>query len=169
MTDETEGINVIKAESHSDYRGRLVEILHASDSSVRFVQANHSHSVRHVLRGLHYHRRQTDWWYLVSGSARVALVDVRRKVERPHVQMLELRSDEPTVLEIPAGVAHGYLALSDIDLIYLVSQEYDGTDEFGIAWNDPRLAIPWGIDRPILSARDRDNPELQWERIPQFS
>jgi dTDP-4-dehydrorhamnose 3,5-epimerase len=96
-------------------------------------------------------------------------VDVRRKVERPPVQMIELRSDEPTVLQIPAGVAHGFLALSDIDLIYLVSEEYDGTDEFGIAWNDPSLAIPWGTDRPILSARDRDNPELQWERIPQFS
>jgi dTDP-4-dehydrorhamnose 3,5-epimerase len=169
VTDEIDDVNVINAESHGDHRGRLVEVLHASDSSVRFVQANHSHSVRHVLRGLHYHRRQTDWWYLVSGSARVALADLRRKVERPPVQMIELRSDEPTVLQIPAGVAHGFLALSDIDLIYLVSEEYDGTDEFGIAWNDPSLAIPWGIDRPILSARDRDNPELQWERIPQFS
>jgi dTDP-4-dehydrorhamnose 3,5-epimerase len=168
VTEETDGVNVINAESHSDHRGKLVEILHASDSSVPFVQANHSHSVRHVLRGLHYHRRQTDWWYLASGSARVALVDLRMKVERPPVQMIELRSDEPTVLQIPAGVAHGSLALSDIDLIYLVSEEYDGTDEFGIAWNDPSLAIPWGIDRPILSARDRDNPELQWERIPQF-
>lgn len=169
MTDEIDGVNVIKAESHSDHRGMLVEILHASGSAGRFVQANHSHSARHVLRGLHYHRRQIDWWYLASGSARVALVDVRRKVERPSVQMIELRSGEPTVLEIPVGVAHGFLALSDIDLIYLVSEEYDGTDEFGIAWNDPSLAIPWGIDRPILSARDRDNPELRWERIPQFS
>src|SRR4029450_6494644 len=169
MTDETDGVNVINAESHSDHRGKLVEILHASDSSVRFVQANHSHSVRHVLRGLHYHRRQIDWWYLASGSARVALVGVRRKVGRPPAQRMESRSDEQTVLEIPTGVAHGFLALSDIDLIYLVSEEYDGTDEFGIAWNDPSLAIQWGIDRPILSARDRDNPELQWERIPQFS
>ena len=46
-----------------------------------------------------------------------------------------------TVLEIPIGVAHGFLALSDIDLIYLVSEEYAGTDEFGIAWNDPSLAM----------------------------
>ncbi|HKN45983.1 MAG TPA: dTDP-4-dehydrorhamnose 3,5-epimerase family protein, partial [Propionibacteriaceae bacterium] len=83
MTDEIEGVNVINAESHGDHRGRLVQVFHASDSSVRFVQANHSHSVRHVLRGLHYHRRQTDWWYLASGWARVALVDLRRKVASP--------------------------------------------------------------------------------------
>ena len=91
MTDEIDGVNVINAESHADHRGRLVQVLQASDSSIRFVQANHSHSVRHVLRGLHYHRRQIDWWYLASGSARVALVDVRRKVERPPVQIIELR------------------------------------------------------------------------------
>ena len=169
MTDEIDGVTLISAESHADQRGRLVQVFQASESSVRFVQANHSHSVRHVLRGLHYHQRQIDRWYLASGSARVALVDLRRKVERPPVQMIELRSDEPMGLQIPAGVAHGFLALSDTDLIYLVSEEYDGTDEFGIAWNDPSLAIPWEIDRPILSARDRDNPELQWERIPQFS
>ena len=169
MIDEIDGVDIIKAESHADQRGRLVQVFQASDSPVRFVQANHSHSVRHVLRGLHYHRRQVDRWYLASGLARVALVDLRRKVERSPVQMVELRSDEPTVLQIPVGVAHGFLALSDIDLIYLVSEEYDGTDEFGIAWNDPSLAIPWGIDQPILSTRDRDNPELRWERIPQFS
>jgi dTDP-4-dehydrorhamnose 3,5-epimerase len=169
MTDDIDGVSIIQVDRHADDRGWLVQILQASGSSAPFVQANHSHSVRRVLRGLHYHRRQVDWWYLVSGSARVALVDVRRKVERPPVQVIELSSREPTVLEIPTGVAHGFLALSDIDLIYLVSEEYDGTDEFGIAWNDPSLAIPWGIDRPILSARDRENPELRWERIPQFS
>jgi dTDP-4-dehydrorhamnose 3,5-epimerase len=168
VTHEIDDVKIINAESHADHRGRLVQVLHASDSSVRFVQANHSHSVRHVLRGLHYHRRQTDWWYLASGLARVALVDLRSRVKRPPVQMIELRSDEPMVLQIPVGVAHGFLALSDIDLIYLVSEEYDGSDEFGIAWNDPSLAIPWRIDEPVLSARDRDNPELQWERIPQF-
>jgi dTDP-4-dehydrorhamnose 3,5-epimerase len=169
VTDAIDGVNIINAESHSDHRGRLVQILQASDPSVRFVQANHSHAVRHVLRGLHYHRRQIDSWYVASGSALIALVDVREKVERPPVQMIELRSDDSTLLQIPAGVAHGFLALSDIDLIYLVSEKYDGTDEFGIAWNDPSLAIRWGIDRPILSARDPDNPELQWDRIPQFS
>jgi dTDP-4-dehydrorhamnose 3,5-epimerase len=169
MTDQIYGVNLINAKSYADHRGRLVQVLQASGLSARFLQANHSHSVRHVLRGLHYHRRQIDWWYVACGSARVALVDVRRRVERPPVRVIELRSDDPTVLQIPAGVAHGFLALSDIDLIYLVSEEYDGTDEFGIAWNDPSLAIPWGIDRPILSARDRDNPELKWAQIPQFS
>lgn len=160
---------VFHAEPHRDRRGAFVQVLLASGTAIPFVQVNHSRSVRGVLRGLHYHRRQTDWWYLVSGAARVALVDLRRRIEHPTVQMIELSSDEPRVLQIPSGVAHGYLALSDVDLIYLVSEEYDGSDEYGVAWNDPSLAIPWGIDQPILSERDRENPRLRWERIPSFS
>jgi dTDP-4-dehydrorhamnose 3,5-epimerase len=89
--------------------------------------------------------------------------------ERSPVQTLVLDGEEPAVLYIPPGVAHGFLALTDVDLIYWVSEEYDGTDEFGVAWNDPTLAVPWGIDQPILSRRDRENPELRWDAIPSFS
>jgi dTDP-4-dehydrorhamnose 3,5-epimerase len=164
-----EGVTVQRAETHGDERGRLVEILRASAAPSAFVQVNHSRSRRNVLRGLHYHRRQVDRWYVASGSALVALADLRTRVERPQVQTLELTSDDPSVLHIPAGVAHGFLALSELDLIYFVTQEYDGTDEFGIAWDDPALSIPWGVERPILSDRDRSNPELEWARIPSFS
>jgi len=43
-------------------------------------------------------------------------------------------------------------------------------DEHGVAWNDPTLAIPWRIDaEPVLSERDANNPNLDWELIPEFS
>ena len=63
-------------------------------------------------------------------------------------------------------MAHGFLALEPLELIYLVTNEYDGSDELGFAWDDPRAAVPWpavpGVPdgRPILSERDRTNPTL---------
>ena len=65
---------------------------------------------------------------------------------------------DPSILLVPPGVAHGFLALEDLDLIYLVDREYDGSDEFGIAWDDVTLAIPWATGTPELSDRDRANP-----------
>jgi len=67
-------------------------------------------------------------------------------------------------------VAHGYLALTEIDLIYWVTSEYDPSDENGVAWDDPTLAVPWQLERPpVLSDRDAVNPTFQWELIPSFS
>jgi dTDP-4-dehydrorhamnose 3,5-epimerase len=57
-------------------------------------------------------------------------------------------------------VAHGFYAVTDVTLTYLVDNYYDGADEFGVAWDDPTLAVPWGTVDPILSGRDRNNPRL---------
>jgi dTDP-4-dehydrorhamnose 3,5-epimerase len=166
---EITGVLLSPGMVHADDRGRLVEVFRATSYPERFVQANHSHSRPNVLRGLHYHRRQADLWYVVAGRARVGLADLRNRRERPPVQTLVLDGDAPTALYIPPGVAHGFLALTDLDLIYFVSEEYDGTDEFGVAWNDPQLAVPWDVNDPILSRRDRENAELRWDLIPSFS
>jgi dTDP-4-dehydrorhamnose 3,5-epimerase len=70
-------------------------------------------------------------------------------------------------VDIPVGVAHGFLALEPLELIYLVTNEYDGTDELGFAWDDPLAAVPWPAlhmttdGRPVLSDRDRSNPSLR--------
>jgi hypothetical protein len=67
---------------------------------------------------------------------------------------------------IPAGVAHGFLALEPLEMLYLVTNEYDGADELGFAWDDPAVGVPWpAVDatpdgRPILSERDQTNPPL---------
>jgi dTDP-4-dehydrorhamnose 3,5-epimerase len=132
-----------------------------------YVQSNLSSSNPGVLRGLHFHRRQLDRWLVANGRAWVALVDVRPMLAgegAPLVEHRELGPDEWVV--IPAGVAHGFLALEPLDLIYFVTNEYDGSDELGFAWDDPLAAVPWpavphtGDGRPILSERDRTNPSL---------
>lgn len=167
---------------HADDRGAFRELWRASafgrigggdagtprDVEPRFVQANLSTSAAGVLRGLHYHRRQLDYWIVASGRALVALVDVRPLLGetggRAIVETRELAADEWVV--IPAGVAHGFLALEPLELMYLVTNEYDGTDELGFAWDDPAVGVPWPAlpgspdGRPILSDRDRSNPSL---------
>jgi len=134
----------------------------------RFVQANLSSSANGVLRGIHYHRRQLDYWTVTIGRAFVALVDVRPLLDgsgpRAVVETRELLADDWVV--IPAGVAHGFLALETLELLYLVTNEFDGTDELGFAWDDPAVGVPWPAvagtpdGRPILSDRDRSNPPL---------
>jgi dTDP-4-dehydrorhamnose 3,5-epimerase len=166
---------------HADSRGAFRELWRASTfptltpaetgapagSEPRFVQANLSSSAAGVLRGLHYHRRQLDYWTVANGRALVALVDVRPVAARRGpavVETRELGADEWVV--IPSGVAHGFLALEPLELVYLVTNEFDGTDELGFAWDDPAVAVPWPAipgtpdGRPILSERDRSNPSL---------
>jgi dTDP-4-dehydrorhamnose 3,5-epimerase len=167
---------------HADARGSFRELWRASafpamtatetgardDVEPRFVQANLSTSSAGVLRGLHYHRRQLDYWVVVAGRALVALVDVRPLIDgtgdRPPVETRELSVDEWVV--IPAGVAHGFLALEPLELLYLVTNEFDASDELGFAWDDPAVGVPWPAvegspdGRPILSDRDRSNPSL---------
>jgi len=138
-------------------------------SGVRFTQANLSTSAAGVLRGLHLHRHQLDHWIVATGRAFVALVDVRPMLHegaaRPLVETREVGADG--WVDIHVGVAHGFLALEPLELIYLVTNEYDGTDELGFAWDDPLAAVPWPTldvttdGRPILSDRDRSNPTLR--------
>ncbi|UCC62390.1 MAG: dTDP-4-dehydrorhamnose 3,5-epimerase family protein, partial [Anaerolineae bacterium] len=62
---------------------------------------------------------------------------------------------------VPIGIAHGFVALSEAILTYLVDNYYDGTDEHGVAWNDPDIDLPWGVANPRLSPRDAQNPFLR--------
>jgi dTDP-4-dehydrorhamnose 3,5-epimerase len=174
-----DGVRWGRLTRHGDERGSFTELWRASwfgrpaedaagTPGARFVQANRSTSARGVLRGLHFHRRQLDFWVVSSGRALVALVDVRPMLGGaggPRVETRELAADETVV--IPTGIAHGFLALEPLELVYVVTNEYDGSDELGFAWDDPTAGVAWprvagGPDgRPILSERDRTNPSLQ--------
>ena len=182
MSASLPGVRFGKVTRHGDERGAFRELWRASafgalrpeatgsppGAEPRFVQANLSSSAAGVLRGLHYHRRQLDYWIVASGRAFVALVDVRPLTTgsgpRAVVETRELTADEWVV--IPTGVAHGFLALETLELLYLVTNEYDGSDELGFAWDDPAVGVPWPRlpitpdGRPILSDRDRSNPPL---------
>jgi dTDP-4-dehydrorhamnose 3,5-epimerase len=134
------------------------------------IQTNWSVSKAGVLRGLHYHFRQIDYWLVVQGTNRAGLADLRPN-SPSYLQSatLELSADQPRGLFIPVGVAHGFYALTDAMLTYTVNNYYDGADELGVAWNDPDLAVPWEVTAPVLSPRDAGNPPLRAvppERLP---
>lgn len=169
---DIEGVQTVPLTAHADERGSLTEIYRATrlEPAGSMVQANLSVSVSGVLRGLHFHRRQADYWVVVSGSAFVGLFDLRtgsptegRKAE------LELGAEPMRQgLYLPSGVAHGFLARSELTLLYLVDRPYAGDDEFGLAWDDPDVGIAWPLDAagPVLSERDRSNPRLADVRRP---
>jgi dTDP-4-dehydrorhamnose 3,5-epimerase len=127
------------------------------------IQNNRSDSKAGVLRGLHYHFHQIDYWYVPRGLIRVGLADLRRSSPTyMQTAVLEMGEANNIGLFIPIGVAHGFLALSECTLMYLVNNYYDGgKDELGVAWNDPDIAVDWGVDAPMLSPRDGQNPFLR--------
>jgi dTDP-4-dehydrorhamnose 3,5-epimerase len=151
-------------DAFADERGSFRELWrnsHTDEFDERMVQLNLSRSRARVLRGMHFHQRQVDVWTLVEGRALAATTDVRPMLSgtgEPVSQVIELAAGDS--LYIPRLVAHGFWALEELALLYLVSNEYDGTDELGFAWNDPQAAIGWPPGDPILSGRDQVNPTL---------
>jgi dTDP-4-dehydrorhamnose 3,5-epimerase len=167
VTIDIPGVVVSQRRTWPDQRGDFLELFHSDEYADAFVQFNHSFSRANVLRGLHYHRHQADLWYIVRGLAQVALADLRG--DRPFVEVFDLGGGSATTIYIPPGVAHGYLAIDDVDMLYAVTRTYDPDDEQGVAWNDSELGIAWRVHDPILSERDRTNPPLRWPDLPSFS
>lgn len=164
-----EGIQFVHLSTYGDDRGRFAEFFRKEwfpQRSWEVVQCNRSESVRGVLRGLHYHHAQVDYWHVITGTIRVGLVDLRASSPSYLAsQRFDIAGSDLLGLYIPVGVAHGFYSLSNATLLYVVDSYYDGSDELGLAWNDPTVNVGWGISNPILSSRDRANPRL--EDIPR--
>ncbi len=163
-SDVIPGVKLAQLRVFGDDRGQFMEIFRKDwfpERTWEIVQSNRSDSNAGVLRGLHFHRRQVDYWHVPRGHIRAALADLRR--DSPAygaVQIVKLSDDQPSGLFIPVGVAHGFYAVTDATLTYIVDNYYDGGDEMGVAWDDPTLHIAWGAGSPLLSQRDLANPRL---------
>ncbi len=159
-----EGVFTVQLDTYQDDRGRFSEIFRMDwfpQRDWKVIQSNRSESEPGVLRGLHYHQNQVDYWHVAQGSIRAGLVDLRMSSPtRGATKTIDISHDDGFGLFIPTGVAHGFLSLSRATLIYIVDNYYDGKDEFGVAWNDPQINLDWGETRPLLSERDRGNPLL---------
>jgi dTDP-4-dehydrorhamnose 3,5-epimerase len=123
------------------------------------VQANRSDKAAGSLVGLHYHLHQADYWFVTRGRAQVVLHDLRQGSPTERATLaLELDAESQRGVFIPPGVAHGFAALSDLTLVYLVDGYYNPDDELGVAWDDAEVGADWGLVDPILSTRDQSNP-----------
>jgi len=162
-SDLIAGVHVVPLRSFADDRGYFFESFRKSwvPGAREMIQGNVSFSRAGVLRGLHYHLKQADFWLVPSGHVRAALYDLRASSPtRGRAQTLELGKDHPFGLYIPKGVAHGFCALVDSMMTYLVDEFYDNSDERGVRWDDPTLGIDWGVANVIVSDRDRQNRPL---------
>lgn len=165
-SERINGVYHVPIKVFSDERGRFMETFRREWFSwVNWdkIQHNRSDSVAGVLRGLHYHQHQVDYWYVPQGTIRVGMVDLRPSSQTyMSTEVLEIGEENNLGIFVPTGVAHGFLALTDATLMYVVNNYYDGgKDEHGVAWNDPMISMNWGVDDPILSPRDKQNRFLR--------
>jgi dTDP-4-dehydrorhamnose 3,5-epimerase len=155
------GVFVVEPTIHGDQRGLFIETYRREwfPQGREMVQGNRANRQQGALVGLHYHLHQADYWYVPSGHARVVLHDLREGGPTDGAtQMLDLTGDNHLGVYIPPGVAHGFAALTEMVITYLVDGYYNSADELGVAWDDPVIAADWGVDAPVLSDRDRKNP-----------
>jgi dTDP-4-dehydrorhamnose 3,5-epimerase len=162
---EIPGVRLVELISHGDERGAFIEVYRQEwipEGAPPIVQSNLSYSRAGVLRGLHFHQQQADYWCVVEGEAFVALVDLRQgsPTFRATAGVTFRAAERLRGLYVPPGVAHGFCAVTDVVLLYQVDAYFNGKDEHGIAWDDPELAIAWPVEAPTLSERDRGNPSL---------
>jgi len=166
-SDVIAGVYVVEPEIHGDQRGLFIETYRRQwfPHGREMVQANRANRQQGAVVGLHYHLHQADYWYVPFGTAKVVLHDLRDGGPTDGATLcLDLSGDNHVGVFIPPGVAHGFAAVTDMTITYLVDGYYNPADELGLAWNDPAVEADWGVTDPILSERDQTNPGR--EKIP---
>ena len=163
-------VKIIEPDVYGDDRGFFLETFseeryrQALGIEASFVQDNHSRSQQYVLRGLHF---QTDHPQgklvrTVTGEIFDVAVDIRPKSPTFHQWVgVLLSASNKRQLWIPAGLAHGFVVLSEYaDFEYKCTEYYDPSSEQCIIWNDPDIDIQWPIEHPILSEKDKQGKRL---------
>lgn len=164
-------IILIQPEVFPDTRGCFFEIFKESEFNnanlpVRFYQDNFSFSKKNVIRGLHYQKHpktQSKIVTVLKGRIWDVAVDIRRNSSTYLKWIsLELNDENRSMLYIPPGFAHGFLALSDdVHLLYKCTNEYDSKLDAGIRWDDPDIGIRWPVKNQILSDKDKSLPYIR--------
>jgi len=170
---------VIEPKVFGDERGWFMESFNAQDFSaatgldVEFVQDNHSFSSQWTLRGLHYQLEHTQGKLMrvVAGSVFDVAVDIRKNSPTYGKWVgLELSAQNYKQLWIPAGLAHGFLVLSEAaEFLYKTTDYYHPQSEACLAWNDPQVNIQWPLPQGIApNMNTKDSAGLSWDAAPKF-
>ena len=174
------GVLELRPKAFRDTRGIFFEAYNSARFAElgitdTFVQDNHSSSRKGTLRGLHYqlHRPQAKLCRVVEGLALDVVLDVREG--SPHFGQwtsVVLSAEDHNQIYVPAGFAHGFLALSNtLQFLYKCSDFYDSQDEYGVLWKDDELKIQWGIENPVVSEKDsrlRTLATIPKECLPRY-
>ncbi len=170
------GLLVVHPEVYEDSRGYFFEShsskkLKAAGLEAGFVQDNEAKSGKDVLRGLHFQAppyAQGKLVRVIKGKALDVAVDIRKgsPAYGKHFA-IELSQDNKRMLWVPPGFAHGYLTREEETIFfYKCTQYYHRESEGSLRWDDPLLAIDWGINEPVLSEKDRNAPGFNHFNTP---
>ena len=161
-----DGVKVKTFRKHVDQRGYFIEQLKRGDLDddgneflppQEFAQMSRSLAYARggnppeLIKAFHWHKKQWDYWDIISGNARVVLCDLREgSATEGRIQVVMLGEHAPRMVAIPPYVAHGYqcVSMQDVILNYYVTEPYDPADpdEGRIPWNDPRIGFDWSIE-----------------------
>ncbi|MBK7529579.1 dTDP-4-dehydrorhamnose 3,5-epimerase [Piscinibacter sp.] len=170
---------ILEPKVFGDERGFFMESFNqrafdeAVGRHVEFVQDNHSRSAKGVLRGLHYQLPPYAQGKLVrvtQGRVFDVAVDVRRSSPTFGRWVgVELSGENHRQLWLPAGMAHGFLVLSEsADFLYKTTDYYAVTAEACIRYDDPTLAIAWP-DAGQISVSAKDAGGLPWAQAATYA
>lgn len=167
-----EGVVIITPDVFGDHRGFFMESwsqkkMEEAGFFYNFVQDNHSLStVKGTLRGIHFQKgdkAQAKLVRCVKGAVLDVAVDLRH--DSPTYKQwvaVELSAENKKQLMIPRGFGHGFVTLTDeVEFLYKADNYYAPEADGGIRWNDPEIGVEWGVEKPILSAKDEKNPFLK--------
>lgn len=167
-----DGVVIIEPDVFGDNRGFFMESwnkkkMEGAGLCYDFVQDNHSKStVKGTLRGIHFQKgdkAQAKLVRCVKGAVLDVAVDLRKN--SPTFKQwvgVELSAENKKQLLIPRGFGHGFVTLTDdVEFLYKADNYYAPEADAGIRWNDPDIAVDWGVENPILSEKDKKNPFLK--------
>ena len=169
---EIEDVVIVEPKVFGDHRGFFMEsyskrVFEEAGLYYDFVQDNHSSSsVKGTLRGIHFQRGDKAQAKLVR-CAKGAVLDVAvdLRPDSPTYKKwvaVELSAENKKQLLIPRGFGHGFVTLTDeVEFLYKADNYYAPEADGGIRWDDPELAVDWGVEEPILSAKDANAPLLK--------
>lgn len=167
-----EGVLIIEPEVFKDNRGFFMETwnkkkMEEAGLYYDFVQDNHSKSmVKGTLRGIHFQKEdkaQTKLVHCINGAVLDVVVDLRKNSATFKQWVgLKLSAENKKQLLIPRGFGHGFITLTDdVEFLYKADNYYAPEADAGIRWNDPDIGVEWGVENPILSEKDKNNPFLK--------
>lgn len=167
-----DGVVIIEPDVFGDNRGFFMESwnkkkMEEAGLYYDFVQDNHSKStVKGTLRGIHFQKgdkAQAKLVRCVKGAVFDVAVDLRKN--SPTFKQwvgVELSEENKKQLLIPRGFGHGFVTLTDdVEFLYKADNYYAPEADAGIRWNDPDIGVEWGVENPILSEKDKNNPFLK--------
>jgi len=171
FTTPLPGLLVLEPRVFRDDRGHFLEswnsetFRRATGVEVQFVQDNHSHSRRDVLRGVHYQvvRPQGKLVRVVQGAVFDVAVDLRRSSATfGQWYGTELTGDNLKQVWIPPGFGHAFLVTSEsADFLYKTTDYWVQQHDRALRWNDPQIGVRWPLERdPVLADKDRNAPLL---------